>query len=137
MTSVVKANRVYGLVVILIGLLVFSTAPNAGAQVTGGTILGAVTDATGASVPNVEVTITNTATNNVTTLTTNDAGLFSAPNLLPGPYQVTVKATGFATSVVKGIDLTVGSQHDVNISLKVGDTSQQVEVSASAVVVET
>jgi outer membrane receptor protein involved in Fe transport len=137
MTWFARASRFYGLVVILIGLLVFSTAPNVGAQVTGGSILGAVTDATGASVPNVEVTITNTATNVVTNLTTNDAGLFSAPNLLPGPYQVTVKATGFATSVVKGIDLTVGSQHEVNIALKVGDTSQQVEVSASAVVVET
>ena len=63
MTSFVKANRVYGLVVLLIGLLVFSVAPNVGAQVTGGTIVGAVTDATGASVPNVEVTVTNTATN--------------------------------------------------------------------------
>ena len=48
-----------------------------------------------------------------------------------------MKATGFSTSVVKGIDLTVGQQREVNISLKVGDTSQQVEVSASAVVVET
>jgi hypothetical protein len=112
-------------------------ATGAAAQVTGGTILGTVTDSTGAAIPNVDVTIINTATNVVTNLTTNDAGLFSAPNLLPGPYQVTVKVTGFATSVVKGIDLTVGSQHEVNVSLKVGDTSQQVEVNASAVVVET
>src|SRR5579862_3438629 len=132
-----KAKQIYALAVILIGLLVFSAAPNLGAQVTGGTILGTVSDATGASVPNVEVTITNTATNVVTSVTTSDAGLYSAPNLLPGPYQVTVKAAGFATSVVKGIDLTVGSQHEVNVALKVGDTSQHVEVSASAVVVET
>src|SRR5579872_941275 len=137
MTWLVKAIRVYGLVVLFVGLLVFSAAPKVGAQVTGGTIVGAVTDASGAAVPNVEVTITNTATNVATTMNTNDAGLYSAPNLLPGPYQVTVKATGFATSVVKGIDLTVGSQHEVNVALKVGDTSQQVEVSASAVVVET
>ncbi len=92
MTLFVKAKRIYGILLILIGLLVFSIAPNAGAQVTGGTIVGAVTDATGASVPNVDVTITNTATNSVTSITTNDAGLYSAPNLLPGPYQVTVKA---------------------------------------------
>lgn len=133
-----NSQRVFAVTLwVFAAFLTLGATPRLSAQVTGGTILGAVTDATGASIPNVEVLITNTSTNVVTTLTTNDAGFYSAPNLLPGPYQVTVKSTGFSTSVVKGIDLTVGSQHEVNVSLKVGETSQQVEVNASAVVVET
>ncbi len=133
-----SSKRVFAVVLVLsVVFFLPGATTRLAAQVTGGTILGTVTDSTGASVPNVQVSITNTSTNVVTNLNTNDAGLYSAPNLLPGPYTVMVKATGFATSVVKGIDLTVGSQHEVNVALKVGETSQQVEVEASAVVVET
>ena len=138
MTSFVNTNRAYAFalcaLVVLLGLLAASRAQG---QVTGGTILGTVTDASGASIPNVEVTITNTSTDVKNVIVTNDAGLYSAPNLLPGPYQITAKATGFSTSVVNGINLTVGAQQAINISLKVGETSQQVEVSASAIAVET
>ena len=56
--------------------------------------------------------------------------------MLPGPYSVTAKAAGFSTAVLNGITLTVGAQQSVNISLKVGETSQQVEVSAAAISVE-
>ena len=138
MTSLVCTKRVFGLALFMfIAFLGFLAVPQVYGQVTGGTILGTVTDASGSAVPNAEVTITNTATGVVNSLMTNDSGLYSAPNLLPGPYTVTVKATGFSTSIVKGIDLTVGQQQAINVSLKVGETSQQVEVSASAIAVET
>lgn len=138
MTSIANTSRACKLSLsLLIAFLLLSAGPRIYAQVTGGTILGAVTDATGASIPNVEVSITNTSTDVTTTLITNDAGLYSAPNLLPGPYKVTVKATGFSTSVVNGIDLTVGAQQAINVTLKVGETSQQVEVSASSIAIET
>ena len=100
-------------------VLAICLAPRLYAQVTGGTILGTVTDPSGASVPNVEVSITNTSTGVVKTVTTNESGFFSEPNLLPGPYSVTAKATGFSTAVLNGITLTVGAQQSVNISLKV------------------
>ena len=132
-----NSNRVCA--VTLLGFAVFLTfcaAPRLSAQVTGGTILGTVTDPSAAAVPNVEVSITNTATGVVKAVTTNDSGFFSEPNLLPGPYQVTAKATGFSTVVVNGITLTVGAEQTVNIALKVGETSQQVEVSAAAMSVE-
>jgi len=106
------------------------------AQVTGGTILGTVTDATGGAVPKVEISITNTATGLVTTVTTSSEGFYSVPNLLPGTYQVTAKSAGFSTAVVNGITLTVGAQQSVNIALKVGETSQQVEVTSTAVTIE-
>src|SRR5512135_287476 len=126
----VLSNTKWGHAVALLmfaAFLTFCVAPRLSAQVTGGSILGTVTDPTAATVPNVEVSITNTATGVVTTVTTNDAGFFSVPNLLPGPYQVTAKASGFSTAVVTGITLTVGAQQTVNIPLKVGETSQQVE----------
>ena len=132
-----SSKRVFAVVLVLsvVFFLPGATARLA-AQVTGGTILGTVTDSTAASIPNVEVSITNTSTGVVTTITTNDQGFFSEPNLLPGPYQVGVKANGFSSALVTGITLTVGAQQQVNIALKVGETSQQVEVSASAMAVE-
>lgn len=117
-------------------LLAFCLAPRLSAQVTGGTISGTVTDATGGAIPRVEVTIINTATGVATTATTSPEGFYSVPNLLPGPYQVTAKNPGFSTAIVNGVTLTVGAQQAVNISLKVGETSQQVEVSASAVAID-
>ena len=84
----------------------------------------------------VEVTVINTATGVATTATTSPEGFYSVPNLLPGPYQVTAKNPGFSTAIVNGVTLTVGAQQAVNISLKVGETSQQVEVSASAVAID-
>ena len=106
------------------------------AQVTGGTISGVVTDASGGAVPNVEISIANTATDLITKVKTSPEGFYSVPNLLPGPYQVTATSAGFSTAVVNGITLTVGAQQSVNISLIVGETSQQVEVTSSALAVE-
>src|SRR5579863_9771353 len=120
-----KRSYVLGLCMFL-GFVGFFAGQQVYGQVTGGTILGTVTDASGSAVPNADVTITNTATGVATSIMTNDSGLYSAPNLLPGTYQVSVKATGFSNSVVTGINLTVGQQQAINVSLKVGETSQQV-----------
>src|SRR3954465_13553575 len=61
------------------------------AQETSATILGNVTDPTGAAVSKADVTVTNTETNVSTALQTNDSGAFNAPQLLPGTYSVTIK----------------------------------------------
>src|SRR5690348_17303826 len=111
-----------------VALLGLCMAPYLHAQVTGGTILGTVTDASGAAVPKVEISITNTATGLVTSTTTSPEGFYSVPNLLPGMYMVAAKSEGFSTAIVNGINLTVGAQQSVNIAMKVGETSQQVEV---------
>jgi len=124
------------LILCAVAAICLCMAQSLGAQVTGGTILGTVTDATGGAVPKVEISITNTATGLVTRVTTSPEGFYSVPNLLPGTYQVTAKSAGFSTSVVSGITLTVGAQQSVNITLKVGETSQQVEVTTTAVAVE-
>ncbi|HKV40472.1 MAG TPA: TonB-dependent receptor, partial [Blastocatellia bacterium] len=101
-------------------------------QVAGGTLTGAVTDPTGAVIPNVELSIKNTATGVTAEATTNSAGLYTAPNLVPGPYQVTVSARGFQTEVRTGITLTVGAQQVLNVGLRVGQTTQTISVSGQA-----
>jgi len=106
------------------------------AQVAGATLAGTVTDPSGAVVPNVKVSITNTATGVVRDITTDEAGFYSAPNLLPGVYDITAVAPGFSTYVQKGFTLTVGASLALNISVRVGEVSQQVDVSATAPAVQ-
>ncbi len=67
------------------------------AQVTGGTISGTVTDSTGKVLPNVHISITNLATEVSREVTTNEEGFYSAPNLLPGTYEMKFSAPGFKT----------------------------------------
>ncbi|MCU1303877.1 MAG: hypothetical protein JWQ87_4161 [Candidatus Sulfotelmatobacter sp.] len=98
------------------------------AQVVGATLSGVVGDSSGATVPGAKVSIRNVATGDIREVTSNEDGLYSAPNLLPGTYEVSVSAQGFSTLVQKGINLTVGAQQALNFSLKPGQVSQSVEV---------
>jgi Carboxypeptidase regulatory-like domain len=106
------------------------------AQVAGATLSGTVTDASGAVVPQAQILIKNVATGISTTAPTNADGLYSAPNLLPGNYDVTASATGFRTEVRSGISLTVGAQQVLNIALQVGQTTQEIQVEGAAPTVE-
>jgi len=107
------------------------TVQPASGQVAGGTILGTVTDQTGAVIAAAQVAITNTKTNVKRVTTTNSDGFYSVPNLLPGDYIVTATATGFAETVDPGITLTVGAQLLVNMSMRLGSSTQQVEVTGA------
>lgn len=106
------------------------------AQVSGATLSGTVTDSTGAVVPKAEVAIKNEGTGETRSVVTDAAGFYSAPNLVPGKYDVTVSATGFSTAVQNGVTLTVGAQQLLNISMKIGQVSQKVEVTAAAPAVQ-
>src|ERR1700731_2415276 len=116
-------------------LCVFTSIP-AGAQAVGATLSGTVTDASGAVVAGAQITIKDVGTGVTRTLTSDSAGYYSAPNLLPATYSVTTTATGFSTNVQTGITLSVGAQQQLNISLKVGESSQTVTVVESAPTVE-
>jgi hypothetical protein len=119
-------------VAVLIALLLsLGISTRLKAQAVGATLNGTVTDASGAVVPNATITITNTATGVARTASTNDAGLYSAPNLQPGDYGVTATAAGFATESTK-LTLTVGAQQTLNLSLKVGTSTQTVEITSAA-----
>src|SRR5580700_1249385 len=102
------------------------------AQVSGATLSGTVTDASGSAVASATVSVRNTATGIIRAVTTDADGFYSVPNLPPATYDVTTSATGFSTLVQTGITLTVGLQQALNISLKVGQVSESVTVSSEA-----
>lgn len=124
-----------GLLLVAIIAVFFLAAP-LWAQVAGGTIQGTITDQTGRVVPEVSVSITNRATGVVTTVKTNDSGLYSAPNLLPAEYTVAATAPTFAKAVAEGIKLTVGAQVQVDLKMMVGAATESVVVTSGAPTVE-
>jgi len=113
----------------------FSVATRA--QVAGGTISGTITDPSQKLIPQAQVSITNVATGITTTVMTNSDGFFTVPNLLPGDYEITVSAKGFAAEARKGITLTVGAQQVFDLTLHVGSAAKTVvEVSTEAPAVQ-
>ena len=108
------------------------------AQEVTGSIVGTVKDSGGAVVPGATVTITDPAKDNavVRTLTTNDSGEFSAPNLAISTYDVTVEAPNFKKAVQTAIKVDVGQRRAVDIALTAGNISETVTVEADRVSVE-
>lgn len=106
-------------------------------QVTGATLSGLVTDASGATITNASVSAKNVATGEERAVLTNAEGFYTVPNLLPGSYDVSVTAPQFQKIVRKGITLTVGAQQALNISLKPGAVTQVVEVMSAPPDVQT
>jgi len=102
-----------------------------------GTILGTVTDNSGAVVANARVDVTNVATSVTSHTQTSSEGNFTVPYLAPGAYRVTVEAPGFQKAVAENIVLAVAQQARVNVSMKPGAVSESVEVQANAVSLDT
>ena len=100
------------------------------AQAPVGTITGTITDTTGAVVPAANVTITDKTTNTARSLSANSAGLFSAPALPPGDYEVRVEMQGFRT-VVRDAQVTAGGTTTVDPQLTVGTEREVVTVEAA------
>jgi hypothetical protein len=116
-------------------LLLASSA--AWAQITRATIAGAVTDETGALIPGVEITVTNTDTGISRSTVSNDEGRYFAPDLSLGNYQIEAALPGFQTSVRSGIQLTLGRAAIVDFTLSVGEITERVTVTGEAPLVET
>src|SRR3989454_1934644 len=100
-------------------------------------ISGAVQDQSGAVLPGVEVTATQTETGVRRTTVTNEPGHYVLPNLPLGAYRLEAALPGFRTFVQSGLVLQVNSNPTINIVLQVGQVSEQVEVQANAGLVET
>ncbi|MGI8789097.1 MAG: carboxypeptidase regulatory-like domain-containing protein [Pyrinomonadaceae bacterium] len=107
------------------------------AQEITGTIVGTVSDSSGAAIPGATVTITDPQKDNtvIRTITTNDAGEFSAPNLQSGIYQVAVEAANFKKTVKTDVKVEVGQRRLVGVQLEAGNISETVTVQADAVAV--
>jgi hypothetical protein len=115
-----------GALVVLAMLLLAGVA--AEAQTFRGTILGTVTDASGAAIAGATVTVRNLDTGLVRTVNTAEDGSYSAPELPIGNYSVNVEKNGFKTGAVTGIRVEVSSERRADVALQTGELTQKIEV---------
>jgi hypothetical protein len=109
----------------------------ANAQVSGGTISGTVSDPAAAVIAGADVVIENTATHEVRKIASGSTGFYSAANLAPGTYELKASAPGFSSLVRKDLEVQVGAELVINVQLKVGAATEQIEVTESAPEVDT
>lgn len=134
MSSGWRSAGLFFLVFALVTCNLFMCVPSYG-QVSGATVNGTVTDATGAAVPDVKISANNVATGVVRETSSSAAGFYQVPNLVPGNYTITASATGFATLQTQA-QLTVGAEQVLNFTMQVGAVSQNIEVTATASTVQ-
>jgi Carboxypeptidase regulatory-like domain len=101
-----------------------------------GAISGTVTDASGAIITAAKVTLTNESTQETQSVSTNDSGVYQFPLLKPGRYAVSVEQDGFRR-VVQKTDVFLGQTTTVNVRLEIGETSQTVEITERAPLLQT
>jgi hypothetical protein len=117
------------------GLLATTSAPSLYAQSNiSGDIAGTVTDASGAALPDAQVTVTSLEKGNAKTTITDKVGNFRVPLLAPGKYEVKATAKGFATATMT-VGVSTGTITGANLALAVGKTSTTVEVNAGEIAV--
>jgi hypothetical protein len=113
--------------------LVFSACP----QADTGVITGTVVDASGAAVPNANISIVQTETNFHFNTVANGEGIYRVQSLQPGPYTVTFEAPGFKRLVQANVTLRVGDVLPVNAKMEVGAVTESIEVTAQSTLLET
>ena len=123
-------------ILLVSALLISLSAMPARAQVGGAAnVGGVVTDDSGAALPGVTVTVTNTATGRAQTLVTGPEGRYRAVALVPGPYEITAELQGFGT-IRRATTLLVGSESELNVTLGVAAISETVTVVGEVPLVE-
>jgi hypothetical protein len=123
-----KRNLLFTSFVIILGTVAFAQEA---------TIVGTVTDPSGAAVPNASITLTNAETGASRTLNSSSDGQYVAPDLHIGHYTARATASGFKVAEQKNITLTVGDRLRLDFKLQVGSAQEQVTVEANAVAVQT
>ena len=118
-------------------LLVLGFASLAPAQSLYGSLVGTVTDESGATLPHAAVTATQTETNLSRSTLTSDAGGYNLPNLLPGKYRLTVTLSGFQSFTASDINIEANAAIRLDARLKVGEVRESVAVSAQSVALQT
>jgi hypothetical protein len=134
-----KPNPFHSLCAMLLVLCLCSAAAPAMAQsqASTGQIAGIVTDSQGAAIAKATVTASNTQTGLSRSSTSNDDGLYAILLLPPGFYNVSAEASGFASSNVKDVEVTVGRTFDLKISMGASGVQEVVNVTAGAIQVQT
>jgi len=121
----------------ILSIVTATIAAVAWAQAVNATLLGTVTDASGAVVPNAKVNVTETQTGVSHNEQTNDKGYYTVPNLPPGLYAVSVEASGFKKETRRDINVLVDTTIRVDIQLQPGSVSEQVEVTGAPPLLQT
>ncbi len=124
-------------ILLILALAVVWTAPGARAQVLYGSIVGLVTDPTGAAIPRAHITLNSPQTNLKREADADDAGRYTIPNLPEGTYNITVTASGFKPLKQTDIQVKVGSVLRLDSALEVGALTEQVTVEASGALLQT
>lgn len=129
MKTKIKAIVKFFFCAILVALCVFwDVNPASGQTLTTGQVLGQVIDPSGAGVPSANVELRDAGTGATRSSTTNSEGQYVFPQVAPGVYSVSVTAGGFAKAVVPAVTVRVDKTATINVSLKIGNTSEIVEV---------
>ncbi|MBO0859414.1 MAG: TonB-dependent receptor, partial [Chloracidobacterium sp.] len=135
----VKITRAIVILLCLALSLIFIgfETPMASAQVLYGSIVGTVTDQTGAVVPNAIVKATNNATGLSRQATADSSGNYSIPNLLEGDYELSVSAGGFKPLTQKNVGVRINNVTHLDIKLEIGKVTETITVGASAPLLQT
>ncbi|HWB84383.1 MAG TPA: carboxypeptidase-like regulatory domain-containing protein [Bryobacteraceae bacterium] len=107
------------------------------AQTGNASLAGAVRDASGAVVPGAQVTVRNTQTGVARVVVTNNAGAYYTPNLIPGQYEVLVKATGFQDTTITGIQLVIDQEARIDVDLRLGSVGTEVTITGAPPLLQT
>ncbi|HEX5424171.1 MAG TPA: carboxypeptidase regulatory-like domain-containing protein [Candidatus Acidoferrales bacterium] len=129
--------RPYLSAIVVTALLALIVQCSAVAQAVYGTLIGTVTDTTGAAVPGATISVTNVGTNFALTAQTNASGEYTLSNLIPGSYKITVTKTGFKTWTQENVPIGVGRSTTVNATVELGQITEHVTVTSSPPTIET
>ncbi len=132
----VRVSRIC-LAVLLAFLAIVLLPSTALGQAVTGSLLGTITDASGASAPNAKVTITEVNTGISRNMQTNESGNYMFPALEPGVYRVTVELAGFRTAVKEGVAVLVNTSVRADLSLQPGVLTEAVTVTAEVPMLQT
>src|ERR1700687_1286703 len=126
----VKKISAYGSVLCL--FLSVATPIALGQTASTGALTGTVVDPAGASVPDVQIKVTNEATGDTRTVVSQSNGIYVVPLLLPGSYRLEASKNGFRVTVLKGVRVNVTETGTLNVSLQLGAMTETVTVEATA-----
>src|SRR5215510_15978237 len=128
--------HVFGKIAAVVILITLATC-QVFAQTSTATIVGSVRDTTGALVPGVTIDIKHVDSGLTRTVLSNETGSYAAPSLPVGPYEISTTMPGFKQGVRSGINLVVGQQAVIDLTIEVGGNAEQVTVSEEAPLVNT
>jgi hypothetical protein len=135
--EVIYMSKGFFVFALQVGVIALALTSWARAQTTSGLITGTITDSTGAVIPDAQIVLTNQATAVQRKAVTDSGGHYSAPELQPGVYDVSVSKEGFATEKLSNVHLEVNQSEALNFKMSISSSTQTVEVNADVTQINT